>query len=215
MQITVRYVPIPITGTVFAGMGLGSDLLTCGIPMPNTNDYMPDYLYLTIQWTKSQPYKLSESHECLMAHTEGHYIQQEYLYKKTKMTVLMLLQMEVYQYILSMTKWIWAKKHKSNDLVKIKIKKQKTQSSYTEGSHHDKSEIVHIQSSVNDVVICPMVLYGITQTTAVHMMLLFLFCNCYGVKTHISGQNNFFKHFVNYARFSKWYSACSNAGDYI
>jgi hypothetical protein len=47
------------------------------------------------------------------------------------------------------------KKHKSNDLDKIKIKKQKTQSSYTEGSHHDKSEIMHIQSSVNDMVICP------------------------------------------------------------
>jgi hypothetical protein len=47
------------------------------------------------------------------------------------------------------------KKPKSNDLDKIQIKKQKTQSSYTEGSHHDKSEIVYVQSSVNDVVICP------------------------------------------------------------
>jgi len=47
------------------------------------------------------------------------------------------------------------KKHKSNDLDKIKIKKQKTWCSYTEGSHQDKCEIVHIQSSVNDVVNCP------------------------------------------------------------
>jgi hypothetical protein len=42
---------------VFAGTGMGSDLPTRDIPVPNTNiDYMPDYLHPAIQWTKSQLY---------------------------------------------------------------------------------------------------------------------------------------------------------------
>ena len=38
VRITVRYVPAPVTGTVFAGMGTVWKIPTRGIPVPNPKD---------------------------------------------------------------------------------------------------------------------------------------------------------------------------------
>ena len=35
---TVRYVPVPTTGTVYAGTGTVYEIRTRGIPVPNPND---------------------------------------------------------------------------------------------------------------------------------------------------------------------------------
>jgi hypothetical protein len=37
VTFTVRYVPIPVTGTVLPGMGVILNFLTCGIPVPSLN----------------------------------------------------------------------------------------------------------------------------------------------------------------------------------
>ena len=41
MRITVRYVPAPVTGTVFAGTGTVWKIPTRGIPVPNPTGYQP------------------------------------------------------------------------------------------------------------------------------------------------------------------------------
>jgi hypothetical protein len=115
---------------------------------------MPDYLHPAIQWTKSQPYKLSESHDVLWHIPKDTTSNRNISRKNKNDNAYTAADGSIPIYPIN-DKVDLGKKHKSNDLDKIKIKKQKTQSSYTEGSHHDKSEIVHIQSSVNDVVICP------------------------------------------------------------